>query len=83
MEKPYSSFYSLVPAKPHDNLIEAGLTNDDGFLNVDHQTLQHKKYSNIFGIGDVNSLPVTKTFFGGLSQVAVVRNNLERMFKGK
>ena len=82
VEKLYNSFYSLVPAKPHENLIEAGLTAEDGFLNVDHITLQHKKYDNIFGIGDVNSLPTSKTFFGGFSQISVVRNNIERMLKG-
>lgn len=73
----------MIPAKPHENLVEAGLGAEDGFLNVDHQTLQHKKYSNIFGIGDVNSLPTTKTFFGGFQQVHVVRNNLEMKLKGK
>jgi sulfide:quinone oxidoreductase len=71
-----------VPAKSHENLIDAGLTTEDGFLDVDHQTLKHNKYSNIFGIGDVNSLPTTKTFYGGFAQISVVRNNLERTLKG-
>lgn len=75
-ERDYQYFYSLIPAKPHDNLIEAGLTTEDGFLDVDQKTLQHKKYKNIFGLGDVNSLPTTKTFFGGFSQIHVVRHNL-------
>jgi sulfide:quinone oxidoreductase len=32
---------------------------------VDHETLQHRKYPNVFGIGDVCNLPTTKTFWGG------------------
>ena len=80
--KDYQAFYSLLPAKPHENLKEAGLAAADGFLDVNHETLQHNKYKNIFGIGDVNSLPTTKTFYGGFSQIHVVRNNLEKLVKG-
>ena len=49
---------------------------------MDPHTLQHKKYDNIFGVGDVTNVPTTKTFYGGLSQVAVVRHNLERRLNG-
>lgn len=44
--------------------------------------MQHVKYDNIFGIGDVNNVATTKTFYGGLNQVAVVRNNIERRLNG-
>jgi len=37
------------------------LSDAAGFLNVDKGTLQHVKYSNIFGIGDCTSLPTSKT----------------------
>lgn len=40
------------------------------------------KYDNIFGIGDVNNVPTTKSFYGGLAQVAVVRHNVERRLNG-
>jgi NADPH-dependent 2,4-dienoyl-CoA reductase/sulfur reductase-like enzyme len=73
----YNNFYSLVPSKPTDFLVEAGLTKpSDGLLHVKEDTLQHVKYDNIFGIGDVNSLPTTKTLWGGFSQLHVVRHNL-------
>ena len=32
-----------------------------GWLEVDPQTLQHKRYSNVFGIGDINGTPRGKT----------------------
>lgn len=70
--------YSLIPAKTQANLSEAGLADKDGFLDVDPFTLQHKKYSNIFGLGDVTNVPTTKTFFSGFEQLHVVRNNLVR-----
>ena len=37
------------------------LSDAAGFLNVNKGTLQHVKYSNIFGIGDCTSLPTSKT----------------------
>ncbi len=46
------------------------------------ETLQHKQYDNIFGLGDVTNVPTTKSFYGGLAQVAVVRNNVERKLNG-
>jgi NADPH-dependent 2,4-dienoyl-CoA reductase/sulfur reductase-like enzyme len=49
---------------------------------VDPHTLQHKKYDNIFGLGDNINVPTTKSFYGGLAQVAVVRNNVERKLNG-
>ena len=81
-ERPYSQFYSMMPTTTHSLLSEAGLADSTGFLDVNPQTLQHSKYSNIFGLGDVINAPTTKTFFGGLSQVGVVRHNVERKLNG-
>ena len=67
-----------MPTTTHAALSDAGLADESGFLDVNWETLQHKKYGNIFGLGDVINAPTTKTFYGGLSQVAVVRHNIER-----
>ena len=40
------------PSKPVEALMEAGLTTNDGLLDVNKYTLQHKRYENIFGFGD-------------------------------
>ena len=71
-----------MPTTTHSILADAGLADSTGFLNVDPETLQHKQYNNIFGVGDVNNVPTTKTFYGGLEQVAVVRHNVERKLNG-
>lgn len=60
----------------------AGLADQSGYLDVDPNTLQHKKYSNIFGLGDVINAPTTKTFWGGFNQLHVVRHNVERNLNG-
>ena len=81
----YSNLYSILPSEPHESLIKAGLASKETnfLLDVDRETLQHKKYKNIFGLGDVCNLPTTKTFFGGFHQLHVVRNNLVRSFNGQ
>jgi sulfide:quinone oxidoreductase len=82
VERLYNHFYSLLPTTTHSNLKDAGLADSTGYLDVDPYTLQHKKYRNIFGLGDVINVPTTKSFYGGLNQVAVVRNNVERKLNG-
>lgn len=81
-ERPYGHFYSLMPTTTHSILADAGLADSTGYLDVDPFTLQHTKYDNIFGLGDVINAPTTKSFYGGLSQVAVLRHNIERKLNG-
>ncbi len=52
------------------------LANADGWLDVDHYTLLHNKYSNIWGIGDAPALPTAKTGAAIRKQVPVVIDQL-------
>lgn len=45
--------------------MSAGLTTTRGLLDVDIETLRHKKYKNIFGLGDAVDVPTTKAFWAG------------------
>lgn len=47
-----------------------------GWLNVDHFTLQHNEYPNIFGMGDACGLPTAKTGAAIRKQLPVVTQNL-------
>lgn len=78
-QREYNNLYSLIPSKPHEPLVESGLAHEGSnfLLDVDRETLQHKKYRNIFGLGDGANLPTTRTFWAGFHQVHVVRNNLD------
>ena len=49
-----------MPTTTHPVLSEAGLADSTGYLDVSPTTLQHKKYDNIFGLGDVINAPTTK-----------------------
>ncbi|VDP13449.1 unnamed protein product [Soboliphyme baturini] len=47
------------------------LTAPNGWMNVDVQTLQHKTYQNIFGIGDCCNLPTSKTLAAITDQISI------------
>jgi NADPH-dependent 2,4-dienoyl-CoA reductase/sulfur reductase-like enzyme len=83
--KKYNNLYSLIPSKPHECLVNSGLATaaSNNLLDVYPDTLQHRKYKNIFGVGDVNYLPTSKTFWASFHQVNVVRHNLFQTVKGK
>jgi len=59
------------------------LSDAAGFLNVNKGTLQHVKYSNIFGIGDCTNLPNSKTGAAVAGQLGVLRRNLSAAMEGK
>lgn len=54
-----------------------------GWLAVDKATLQHLKYSNVFGIGDVTGVPNSKTGAAVRMQYPVVVENLTAVMQGR
>lgn len=78
----YDFLHTAPPSVAPEFVKEAGLTNDAGWMDVDQYSLQHKKYKNIFGIGDVAALPTAKTGAAIRKQVPVVIDNLEKLKKG-
>ncbi|KUF40292.1 NAD(P)/FAD-dependent oxidoreductase [Myroides marinus] len=70
-------FLHLAPPQTAPQFIKASdLVNAAGWLDVDHNSLQHNKYSNVFGLGDVAGLPTAKTGAAIRKQVPVVVDNI-------
>ncbi len=59
------------------------LADEKGWTDVDAKTLQHKKYPNIFSLGDASNLPTSKTGAAIRKQAPVVVNNLLGMIATK
>lgn len=55
---------------------ESPLANEGGWVSVSDKTLQHTKYSNVFGLGDAAQLPTAKTGAAIRKQVPVVVGNI-------
>ena len=75
-------FLHLAPPQTAPKFIkESALANDAGWLAVDQYSLQHQKYPNIFGLGDVAGLPTAKTGAAVRKQVPVVVDHLMSLVK--
>ena len=55
----------------------------EGWLEVDRYTLQHRRYPNVFGIGDVCGIPLGKTGGSARHHGPVVQDNLLAVMQGK
>lgn len=54
-----------------------------GWLEVDRETLQHRRYKNVFGIGDVCGIPIGKTGGSARHHGPIVVKNLIAQMEGK
>jgi sulfide:quinone oxidoreductase len=54
-----------------------------GWLEVDRETLQHRRYKNVFGIGDVCGIPIGKTGGSARHQGPIVVGNLVSIMEKK
>lgn len=57
--------------------------NAKGWLEVDKETLQHRRYKNIFGIGDTCGIPIGKTGGSARHHAPVVVGNLVSVMEKK
>lgn len=72
----------LAPPQASPKFIaDSELSNDAGWLSVNDKTMQHTKYSNVFGLGDVAQLPTAKTGAAIRKQVPIVVGNILHLLK--
>ena len=71
------------PMRAVDEVKKSKLADAAGFVDVSKETLQHKKYPNVFGIGDCTSLPTSKTAAAIAAQSRVLFKNLNEVMDGK
>jgi NADPH-dependent 2,4-dienoyl-CoA reductase/sulfur reductase-like enzyme len=72
----YDFLHVTPPMSAPKFIKESGLGNDAGWCDVDQYTLQHKKYYNVFSLGDASSAPTSKTATAAAAQAGVVARNL-------
>lgn len=82
VEKKFALLNVCPPHQAPAFIQDAGLADEDGWLKVDPQTLQHKKHVNIFGIGDVTNTPNAKTAGAARKQSPVVAENIISFLDG-
>ena len=72
----YDMLHTAPPSVAPKFIQDSPLVNDAKWLDVDHHTMQHNKYANIFGLGDVAALPTAKTGAAIRKQVPIVVDNI-------
>lgn len=77
---PFEMLHLAPPQSAPDFIKNSKLAYADGpskgWLNVDHHSLQHNEYRNVFGLGDSAALPTAKTGAAVRKQAPVVVENI-------
>ncbi len=73
---PFDLLHIAPPQTAPKFIKDSILANKEGWLDVDHYSLQHNKFINIFGVGDVAGLPTAKTGAAIRKQVPVIVDNI-------
>jgi sulfide:quinone oxidoreductase len=67
----------------HEFLAKSQLADANGFVDVVKETLQHKKFPNVFAIGDCTNLPTSKTAAAIAGSNSILVRNLSNIMDGK
>ncbi|WP_139492103.1 FAD/NAD(P)-binding oxidoreductase [Brevibacillus dissolubilis] len=78
----YDMLHVTPPMGPPAFLKESPLADATGWVDVDKYTLQHKRYANVFSLGDCSNLPTSKTGAAIRKQAPVVVRNLLAHMQG-
>ncbi|WP_372605084.1 TIGR01244 family sulfur transferase [Actibacterium sp.] len=83
VEKEFDMMHVCPPQTGLDFIKASPLADAAGWVDVDQATLQHKKFANIFGLGDGCSTPNAKTAAAVRKQAPVVAVNALAVLDGK
>ena len=76
IEKSFDMLHVCPPQCALDFIKHSPLADDAGWVDVYPDTLQHKKYNNVFGLGDGTNTPNAKTAAAARAQAPVVAENV-------
>jgi sulfide:quinone oxidoreductase len=89
VERPYDFIHVVPPMRAPDAVRNSDLAWKEGnfaaggWLEVDKGTLQHRRYPNVFGIGDINGTPRGKTAATVKKSAPLVAHNLVEVIAGR
>jgi sulfide:quinone oxidoreductase len=78
----YDMLHVTPPQGPLDVVAQSELANADGWVDVDAETLQHKRFGNVFALGDCAAVNTSKTAAAAAAEFPVVRDNLDALMDG-
>lgn len=79
VEKKFDMIHVTPPQSAPDFIKKSPLAAESGWVDVHKNTLQHTKYANVFGLGDVTTTPNAKTAAAVRKQIPVVVDNILKL----
>lgn len=79
----FDMLHVTPPQSAPDFVKQSPLANDAGWVDVDHHSLRHNRYDNIFALGDAGATPNSKTAAAIRLQAPVVVANLLAVLDGR
>jgi sulfide:quinone oxidoreductase len=79
----FDMIHVCPPQQAPEFVAKSELSDEAGWLDVDQYTLQHLKFKNVWGLGDVMNTPNAKTMAAVRKQVPVVAQNICDIIDGK
>ncbi len=72
----FDMLHAVPPQKAPDFIRISPLADAAGWIDVDPATLRHKRFANVYGLGDGTNTPNAKTAAAARKQAPVVAHNL-------
>jgi len=79
----FDMLHVTPPQRPVEIVADSPLANAGGYVEVDQFSLQHKRYPNVFALGDIGNMPNAKTAAAVRKQAPVVAENALAVLSGK
>ncbi len=75
VEKSFDMLHVCPPQVAPKFVAESPLAAENGYVDVDKETLQHVRFPNVFGLGDGSTTPNAKTMAAARKQAPIVAVN--------
>ncbi|MDT8342804.1 MAG: TIGR01244 family sulfur transferase [Thermohalobaculum sp.] len=82
VERAFDMLHVCPPQRAHDLIARSALATAAGWMEVSHETLQHPRFGDVFGLGDGSSAPNAKTAAAVRKQAPVVAENVLAVLDG-
>jgi sulfide:quinone oxidoreductase len=83
IKRHFDMLHVTPPQKPIAIVVDSPLADSSGYVDVDHFTLQHRRYPNVFALGDIGGMPNAKTAAAVRKQAPVVAVNALAALAGR
>lgn len=76
VSRQFDIIHVTPPQSAPDFIKNSSLANEEGWVDVDKKTLKHRRFENIYAVGDCGSMPNAKTMAAARKQAPIVATNL-------